>query len=145
MGSERRELVGLLARELAFFDELGNVQRDLHRAPPDAGSPMARRYHELKRHVRLWHFSDIPPALTNVRYGGKSGHDANGPLCRLMTYCGHWRSNISVGVALIYLHAHVRLFIQTQAFSRATTEHIPQVFWVWGKAVALLRYQAACA
>src|SRR4029079_12047970 len=34
MGSERRELVGLLARELAFFDELGNVQRDLHRAPP---------------------------------------------------------------------------------------------------------------
>ena len=34
MGSERRELVGLLARELAFFDELGNVQRDLYRAPP---------------------------------------------------------------------------------------------------------------
>jgi len=58
-----------------------------------------------------------------------------------MTYCGHWRSNISVGVALIYPHAHVRLFIRTQAFSRATTEHIPQVFWVWGKAVALLRYQ----
>ena len=76
-----------------------------------------------------------------VRYGGKSGHDANGPLCRLMTYCGHWRSNISVGVALIYLCAHVRLFTRTQAFSRATTEHIPQVFWVWGKAVALLRYQ----
>jgi hypothetical protein len=57
-----------------------------------------------------------------------------------MTYCGHWRSNISVGVALIYLPAHVRLFTRTQAFSRATTEHIPQVFWVWGKAVALLRY-----
>src|SRR5512141_2440027 len=34
VGSERRELVGLLTRELAFFDELGNVQRDLHRAPP---------------------------------------------------------------------------------------------------------------
>ena len=34
VGSERRELVGLLARELAFFDELGNVQRDLRRAPP---------------------------------------------------------------------------------------------------------------
>jgi hypothetical protein len=34
VGSERRELVGLLARELAFFDELGNVQRDLHRAHP---------------------------------------------------------------------------------------------------------------
>jgi hypothetical protein len=34
VGSERRELVGLLARELAFFDELGNVQRDLYRAPP---------------------------------------------------------------------------------------------------------------
>ena len=91
--------------------------------------------------VCFWHLADIPPALTNVRYGGKSGHDANGPLCRLMTYCGHWRSNISVGVALIYLCAHVRLFTRTQAFSRATTEHIPQVFWVWGKAVALLRYQ----
>jgi hypothetical protein len=34
VGSERRELVGLLARELAFFDELGNVQRNLYRAPP---------------------------------------------------------------------------------------------------------------
>jgi hypothetical protein len=42
----------------SFFDELGNVQRDLHRAPPDAGSPMARRYHELKRHVRFWHKTD---------------------------------------------------------------------------------------
>jgi hypothetical protein len=38
--------------------------------PPDAGSPMARRYHELKRHVRFWHFSDIPTAPTNVRYRG---------------------------------------------------------------------------
>ena len=28
-------------------------------------------------------------ALTNVRYWGQSGHDANGPLCRLMTQNGH--------------------------------------------------------
>ena len=39
--------------------------------------------------VRYWHFSDIPPALTNVHYRGKSGHDANGPSCRLMTQSGH--------------------------------------------------------
>jgi hypothetical protein len=28
-------------------------------------------------------------ALTNVRFWGQSGHDANGPLCRLMTHSGH--------------------------------------------------------
>jgi hypothetical protein len=39
--------------------------------------------------VGFWHLADIPPALTNVRYGGKSGHDANGPLCRRMTLSGH--------------------------------------------------------
>ena len=40
-------------------------------------------------YVRYWHLADIPPAQTNVRYGGKSGHDANQPLCRLMTHSGH--------------------------------------------------------
>jgi hypothetical protein len=28
-------------------------------------------------------------ALTNVRFWGQSGHEANGPLCRLMTQSGH--------------------------------------------------------
>jgi hypothetical protein len=36
----------------------------------------------------VWYFSDIPPALTNVGYRGQSGHDAKGPLCRLMTQSG---------------------------------------------------------
>jgi hypothetical protein len=39
--------------------------------------------------VRLWHFSDIQPALTNVRFEGNNGHDANGPSCPLMTQSGH--------------------------------------------------------
>ncbi len=43
---------------------------------------------ELRRpcpHVRLWHNSDVPLALTNVCFEGKNGHDSNGPLWRLMT------------------------------------------------------------
>ena len=40
--------------------------------------------------VRFWHFADIPPAPTNVRYRGYSGHDANWPLCRLMTQSGRY-------------------------------------------------------
>ena len=39
--------------------------------------------------VSSWHFADIPPAQTNVRYRG--GHDANGPLCRKMTQVGPMR------------------------------------------------------
>jgi hypothetical protein len=39
--------------------------------------------------VRNWHFSDIQPALTNVRFWRQSGHDSNGSLCRLMTQSGH--------------------------------------------------------
>ena len=31
---------------------------------------MARRYHELRRHVRFWHKADMVNALTNVRYWG---------------------------------------------------------------------------
>ena len=39
--------------------------------------------------VHTWHKADVPIALTNVCFGGKNGHDANGPLCRLMTQSGH--------------------------------------------------------
>ena len=42
----------------------------------------------LKADVRLWHKADMLNALTNVRFLGQSGHDANGPLCRLMTHNG---------------------------------------------------------
>jgi hypothetical protein len=48
----------------------------------------------VRRDVCLWHFSDIPPALTNVRYWGQSRHDANGPLCRLMTQSGHCNCHV---------------------------------------------------
>jgi hypothetical protein len=44
-------------------------------AHPDAGSPMARRYHELRHHVRFWHKADMLNALTNVAFGGKADSD----------------------------------------------------------------------
>ena len=31
----------------------------------------------IRLDVRLWHKADVPPALTNVRFEGKSGHDAD--------------------------------------------------------------------
>jgi hypothetical protein len=36
-------------------------------AHPDAGSPMARRYHELKRRVRFWHLADMDADAEHVR------------------------------------------------------------------------------
>jgi len=39
--------------------------------------------------VCYWHIADVPLALTNVCFDGKNGHDANGPLCLLMTQSGH--------------------------------------------------------
>jgi hypothetical protein len=39
--------------------------------------------------VRFWHFSDIPPALTNVCFEGKNGHDAGATSFPLMTQSGH--------------------------------------------------------
>ena len=38
--------------------------------------------------VCYWHFSDIPPALTNVRFEGNNGHDADVTRCLLMTQSG---------------------------------------------------------
>src|SRR4029079_14110 len=35
--------------------------------------------------VHTWHFSDIEPALTNVRFQGNNGHDADVARCRLLT------------------------------------------------------------
>ena len=35
--------------------------------------------------VHTWHKADMRNALTNVRFEGNNGHDADGPLCRLMT------------------------------------------------------------
>ena len=34
---------------------------------------MARRYHELMRHVRFWHLADVQTALMNVRFEGNNG------------------------------------------------------------------------
>ena len=36
----------------------------------------------------VWHIADVQTALMNVRFEGNNGHDANGPLCRLMTQSG---------------------------------------------------------
>ena len=41
--------------------------------------------------------ADMLTALTNVRFQGKSGHDANVSLCPLMTHSGHLRCAIAFG------------------------------------------------
>ena len=42
------------------------------------------------RNVCLWHKADMLNALTNVRFWGQSGHDADVMRCPLMTQSGHW-------------------------------------------------------
>ena len=54
-------------------------QRSLPRLREAASSTTA------KFDVRFWHKADMLNALTNVRYWGQNGHDANRPLCRLST------------------------------------------------------------
>ena len=39
--------------------------------------------------VRSWHLADIPPALTNVGFEGKNGHDAGVTRCLLMIQSRH--------------------------------------------------------
>ena len=41
--------------------------------------------------VCYWHKADIPPALTNVRYWGESGHGVDAMRCLLLTLRGHSR------------------------------------------------------
>src|SRR6476620_8088925 len=43
-------------------------------------------------YVGSWHFSDIPPALTNFRFWGQSGRCADACRSPLMTQSGHVRS-----------------------------------------------------
>src|ERR1700675_3863432 len=38
--------------------------------------------------VHTWHIADMPLALTNVCFEGKSGHDVGVTLCPLMTQSG---------------------------------------------------------
>jgi hypothetical protein len=68
------------------------------RCPGSVSTPRARASYGLeccslvwRLNVRYWHFSDIPPAPTNVRYRGQSGHDADAEQCPLTTHNGHWR------------------------------------------------------
>jgi len=42
-----------------------------------------------ERDVRFWHIPDVQLALTNVCFGGESGHDADAGQCPLMTQSGH--------------------------------------------------------
>ena len=44
--------------------------------------------------VHTWHLADIQPALTNVRFEGKSGHGADVMRCLLLTQSGH-RSRVA--------------------------------------------------
>jgi len=39
-------------------------------AHPRRWTPMARRYHELRRHVRFWHLTDIEADAEHVRFWG---------------------------------------------------------------------------
>ena len=39
--------------------------------------------------VHTWHLADMPLALTNVRFEGNNGHDADATRCLLMTQSGH--------------------------------------------------------
>ena len=39
--------------------------------------------------VCFWHKADVQTALTNVRFEGNNGHDADGTRCLLMTLSGH--------------------------------------------------------
>jgi hypothetical protein len=41
------------------------------------------------RDVAFWHLADVPLAMRNVRFRGKSGHDADQSECPLMTQSGH--------------------------------------------------------
>jgi len=52
------------------------------------------RYERRKvlAYVGSWHFSDIPPALTNFRFWGQSGRCADACRSPLMTQSGHVRS-----------------------------------------------------
>ena len=42
----------------------------------------------VSKHVRSWHKADMFKALTNVGFGGQSGHDADTGQCPLMTQSG---------------------------------------------------------
>src|SRR4029078_3480386 len=50
-----------------------------------------RGYRRHETNVSFWHFSDIQPALTNVRYWGESGHGSDLSVCPLMTQSGHFQ------------------------------------------------------
>ena len=48
--------------------------------------------------VHTWHLADVQPALMNVRFEGKNGHDADVTRCLLMTQSGprrlwYWSSS----------------------------------------------------
>jgi hypothetical protein len=55
------------------------------------GQTRSRRLAETN--VRYWHKADMLHALTNVRFEGKNGHDADVTRCVLMTQSGHAQCN----------------------------------------------------
>src|SRR5215467_12765941 len=84
---------------------------------------MARRYHELRRHVRFWHLADIDAGAEHVRFRGeatsliRSLMSANDPkrtfaqVTNSNSLCcngniGHW-SNMLAGRVLTHLDIQV--------------------------------------
>ena len=50
---------------------------------------MSRGHGFLLGDVCCWHLADVQTALTNVRFEGNNGHDADVTRCPLMTQSGH--------------------------------------------------------
>jgi hypothetical protein len=50
---------------------------------------VAQPWYPAHLNVRLRHIADVPLALTNVRFEGNNGHDADVLLCWLMTQSGN--------------------------------------------------------
>ena len=57
--------------------------------------------------VHFWHLADILSALTNVRFGGKNGHNSNATLCPRMTQADF--ENINGGPTGIFPPSRIRV------------------------------------
>src|SRR4029077_10230736 len=79
--------------------------------------------------VCFWHLADIPPSLTNVRFWGQSGHDANRPLCRLMTQSRHWRVRCSAQPNFAKAIRTTLLIVTVRGTKMATVRGPPIDVW----------------
>ena len=77
-----RSLGGALGEEITFVAEADMRTRVVFLRPLRG-----------LRFVRFWHKADMLNALTNVRFWGQSGPDADTGQCPLMTQSGHLGSS----------------------------------------------------